>query len=253
MRRRVGGLRSGVGAGLVAGILLSLTIAGGAYAAHSLLITSTKQISPKVLKALKGSRGPAGRQGSPGATGPQGIPGPKGDQGLAGATGATGATGPGGTAFTWAVNPGGQTKVLFSNGDFQVSLQCVASVGTAELQIQSDATTATLFGQAFYVDSTINSDDPSNDGDARTFGFAVKPGENFYDLVTDDPGPNDTISNPGEITDGTMTVEDPVNSTMYTINFSLAAVPEDSNLNPIEEAVCKAFGDVTPAPFTVGG
>ena len=49
--------------------LLALFIAmgGTAIAAHHYLISSTKQISPKVLKALKGNAGPSGASGAPGA------------------------------------------------------------------------------------------------------------------------------------------------------------------------------------------
>src|SRR5580658_9432634 len=152
MRRRVGGLRSGLGAGLVAGIVLSLTIAGGAYAAHSLLITSTKQISPKVLKALKGSRGPAGRQGTPGATGPQGIQGLRGGQGLPGATGptgATGATGPDDTTAFRAVVARGNTDVLFSTPDFDFQIFCPGVADNdAEMGFRSLGDAA-LVGQLF--------------------------------------------------------------------------------------------------------
>jgi Collagen triple helix repeat (20 copies) len=72
---------------VVATLALFFALTGGALAAKHYLINSTKQISPKVLKALKGktgARGPAGATGSPGATGPSGG---------AGATGASGATG----------------------------------------------------------------------------------------------------------------------------------------------------------------
>jgi hypothetical protein len=69
---------------------------GGAFAAKY-LITSTKQISPSVLKKLKGAAGPAGAPGAPGAQGPAGPAGPAGvvgKDGAAGAAGPTGATGP---------------------------------------------------------------------------------------------------------------------------------------------------------------
>jgi hypothetical protein len=83
---------------------LVFAMAGGALAANRIIITSTKQISPKVLKALKGARG---TQGAPGAAGPlgptgaQGSPGPQGPQGPQGAKGDKGDTGaPGTTGFT---------------------------------------------------------------------------------------------------------------------------------------------------------
>ena len=71
-------------------LALVFTMTGGAYAAKHYLITSTKQISPKVLKALKGKDG---KNGAPGVTGPAGA-GTAGAQGPVGPTGAKGETGP---------------------------------------------------------------------------------------------------------------------------------------------------------------
>lgn len=71
-------------------LALVFAMSGGAYAAKKFLITSTKQISPSVLKQLKGAKGPAG---APGAQGPQGPAGAAGAQGLAGKDGAPGIAG----------------------------------------------------------------------------------------------------------------------------------------------------------------
>jgi hypothetical protein len=81
---------------VIATLALVFAMTGGAYAAKKYLITSTKQISPSVLKALKGASGkpgPAGPAGPAGAAG-VGTPGPAGSQGPAGAGGAKGETGP---------------------------------------------------------------------------------------------------------------------------------------------------------------
>lgn len=67
--------------------LLALTLAmggGAALAAKHYLITSTSQISPKVLTKLKGTQGAQGKQGAQGAQGPQGA---KGDAGANGTSG----------------------------------------------------------------------------------------------------------------------------------------------------------------------
>ncbi len=74
-------------------LALVFAMTGGAYAAKKYLITSTKQISPKVLKQLKGKNG---KNGAPGATGAQGPQGPAGVAGKDGANGKDGAsvTGP---------------------------------------------------------------------------------------------------------------------------------------------------------------
>jgi hypothetical protein len=78
---------------VIAGLALVFAMTGGAYAAKKYLITSTKQISPSVLKSLQGKAGPAGANGAPGAQGAQGPAGPAGPQGAAGAKGDTGSPG----------------------------------------------------------------------------------------------------------------------------------------------------------------
>lgn len=80
-------------AGVVAVLALVFAMSGGAYAANRFLITSTKQISPKVLKALKGAPGATGANGANGAPGPAGPAGPAGPQGPGGAGGAEGKAG----------------------------------------------------------------------------------------------------------------------------------------------------------------
>jgi hypothetical protein len=89
-------------------LALVFAMTGGAYAASKYLITSTKQISPKVLKSLKGANGKngaaglAGAQGAAGAAGAgtAGAAGPQGPAGPAGAKGETGAPGTNGTNGT---------------------------------------------------------------------------------------------------------------------------------------------------------
>jgi hypothetical protein len=71
-------------------LALVLAMSGGAYAANRFLITSTRQISPKVLKALKGADG---KLGATGPAGPAGATGPAGPAGAKGETGAQGAAG----------------------------------------------------------------------------------------------------------------------------------------------------------------
>jgi hypothetical protein len=85
-------------------VALMFAMTGGAYAAKHYLITSTKQISPKVLKQLKGAQGPGGAQGEKGPAGPAGSPGPagpvgsQGEKGPVGPAGPEGPTGPAGPA-----------------------------------------------------------------------------------------------------------------------------------------------------------
>ncbi len=82
-------------------LALVFAMSGGAYAASKYVISSTKQISPKVLKSLQGKNGTNGTNGATGAAGPQGpagAAGAKGENGAAGNNGVNGATGPAGPA-----------------------------------------------------------------------------------------------------------------------------------------------------------
>ncbi len=102
-------------------IALVFAMSGGAYAAGKYLITSTKQISPKVLKALAGKpgktgpaglagpAGPAGATGAVGATGPAGAPGKEGVQGKEGIQGKQGEPGKDGTTGFTETLPKGKT------------------------------------------------------------------------------------------------------------------------------------------------
>lgn len=78
-------------ANVVATLALLFAMAGGAVAATHYLITSSKQISPKVLAELKG------RSGTPGTVGASGVRGERGEKGERGETGPEGKIGPVGT------------------------------------------------------------------------------------------------------------------------------------------------------------
>jgi hypothetical protein len=75
-------------ANVTATLALVFAMSGGAVAAKHYLLSSTSQISPKVLKKLKGVTGRTG------ATGPAGPPGPAGRAGSAGSAGGEGPRGP---------------------------------------------------------------------------------------------------------------------------------------------------------------
>lgn len=77
-------------ANVTATVALVLAMSGGAYAASKIIITSTKQISPKVIKQLKGKAGPAGPAGPVGPAGAAGATGGKGENGLPGKDGTAG-------------------------------------------------------------------------------------------------------------------------------------------------------------------
>jgi hypothetical protein len=68
-------------ANVVATLALVLAMSGGALAATHYIITSTHQISPKVLRKLKSARGRAGSKGAPGKNGTDGTDGKDGTNG----------------------------------------------------------------------------------------------------------------------------------------------------------------------------
>jgi Collagen triple helix repeat (20 copies) len=88
---------------VTATLALFFAMSGGALAARHYLISSTGQISPKVLNSLKGKTGPHGPAGARGATG---------NEGPRGKDGATGKEGPQGKEGSPAqVLASGQTEV----------------------------------------------------------------------------------------------------------------------------------------------
>jgi hypothetical protein len=66
---------------LVAVLALFIAMGGSAVAAHHYLVSSTKQISPTVLKKLKGKTGATGAKGANGTPGAPGAPGVAGKNG----------------------------------------------------------------------------------------------------------------------------------------------------------------------------
>lgn len=84
-------------ANVVATLALLFAMAGGAVAATHYLITSSKQISPKVLAELKGKQGAPGTKGANGTNGAGGERGEKGERGPEGKVGLEGKAGPEGT------------------------------------------------------------------------------------------------------------------------------------------------------------
>ena len=82
-------------ANIVATLALVFAMSGGALAAKRYLITSTNQISPRVLRKLKVThKAGSTRRGSAGPKGPEGEEGEEGEKGEKGAEGAQGAPAP---------------------------------------------------------------------------------------------------------------------------------------------------------------
>ncbi len=77
-------------ANITATLALVFAMSGGALAANHYLISSTKQINPKVLKKLVGKTGQTGATGATGAAGATGKEGPQGKEGSSGKEGPPG-------------------------------------------------------------------------------------------------------------------------------------------------------------------
>jgi hypothetical protein len=107
-------------ANVTATLALVFAMSGGALAASHYVITSTKQISPKVVKALKGQNGTAG------AAGPAG---PAGAAGAAGKEGPAGKDGPAGSAVAFAYIQGMSKPPSLTNAKNVTSVTKVTSGG----------------------------------------------------------------------------------------------------------------------------
>lgn len=105
---------------VIASLALVFAMTGGAYAAKKYLITSTKQISPSVLKSLQGKTGPVGAAGAAGAQGAQGLAGPAGAKGEPGAAGVNGDRGADGTSVTSIEFAGKREKCSAGGSEFKV-------------------------------------------------------------------------------------------------------------------------------------
>lgn len=78
---------------VLAALAAFFAVGGAAVATKRYVLTSSHQISPKVLAQLRGRTGATGARGSAGAPGPAGAAGQAGPAGPAGPAGAAGATG----------------------------------------------------------------------------------------------------------------------------------------------------------------
>ncbi len=143
---------------VIASLALVFAMTGGAYAAKKYLITSTKQISPSVLKSLQGKAGPAG---APGAAGAQGAAGPAGPQGPGGSGGAKGEAGPEGKA--------GAAGESVTNKTLPKGSACAE--GGAEFKVGTGAATKACNGSPWTAGGVL----PAGKSETGTWAF----GESF--------------------------------------------------------------------------
>jgi Collagen triple helix repeat (20 copies) len=103
---------------VLAFVALLIAMTGTAFGARQYLVTSTKQISPRVIKKLRGMQGKRGARGVSGAQGARGAVGETGPAGPAGATGPSGDAGPTGLAGTpGATGPRGPSDAIIGFDD----------------------------------------------------------------------------------------------------------------------------------------
>jgi len=103
---------------VLAFVALLIATTGTAFGARHYLVTSTKQISPRVIRKLRGMQGKRGARGLPGAQGARGPAGETGAAGPAGAAGASGREGPAGPpGDTGDTGPRGPSDVIVGFDD----------------------------------------------------------------------------------------------------------------------------------------
>jgi len=156
--------------GAISMIALFFAMSGGAFAAKY-MISSTNQISPKVLKKLKGATGPAGvtgaagvsgqkgatgQAGPTGATGSIGVTGPTGAPGTNGTNGATGATGaPGTNGTNGATGATGATGAAGTNGTNGTN-GATGATGPAGTTLPSGMTSTGTWATSFVNNFAVN-------------------------------------------------------------------------------------------------
>ena len=119
-------------ANVAATLALVFSMSGGALAASHYLISSTKQISPKVLTKLKGKRGTLGLPGTPGTRGEKGEKGDKGEKGEKGEAGPSHSYSAEGPESASVTVPAG-TYFASGVGEFYTKVQTKDGFGGCEL------------------------------------------------------------------------------------------------------------------------
>jgi hypothetical protein len=199
-------------ANVAATLALVLSMSGGALAASHYLVTSTKQISPNVMRSLKGRQGrrgaygPTGATGTTGTTGARGITGPTGpgaeEGGVGGGSGPTGPTGPAGLGgggqaavfFNKSIkaelsSSGGDIAPLFALPGISMRLQCLYLVATiAELEVSAPAGSQVELGT---VVTNGSGGPPPADADSQPVlgGPIANANEGILVLITDPSEP----------------------------------------------------------------
>jgi hypothetical protein len=176
-------------ANVVTTLVLVFAMSGGAYAASKYVITSTKQVSPSVLKSLKGKGGANGAQGPAGPMGPAGsagAPGAKGQTGAAGKDGAPGEKGVPGEKGTPGTNGfNGTNGVSVTSKEFAGS-QGTCKEGGSEFSAASNSKTFACNGKEGKEGSpwTAGGTLPAGSSETGQWSVSVNQAEERASFVT---------------------------------------------------------------------
>ncbi len=190
-------------ANVAATLALVFAMGGSAVAATHYLITSSKQISPKVLKELKktgpagtnGTEGKPGTPGSEGKQGPEGKEGPQGPRGVEGKQGSEGRPGAQGekgnaslAAVTWnkTIKTAGEsaakpnTVVLAEVGPFTITGHCYVATTTTVAQTYIESSEeGSVFAETGGVEEEIEKKVPIEVGGGAAGSLTVTHEHSF--------------------------------------------------------------------------
>ena len=147
-------------ANITATLALFFAMSGGALAANHYLISSTKQISPKVLKKLKGTTGKTGVTGKEGPVGKEGPAGKEGPQGKEGVSGVLRWRTTIATAGKSIAEP--TTVVLATVGPFTVTGHCYEATTKTVAATYISTSEENSFAQGY---SSVGSEQPLKAGE----------------------------------------------------------------------------------------
>ncbi|MGA9285391.1 MAG: hypothetical protein WBV85_08105 [Solirubrobacteraceae bacterium] len=244
---------------LTLGLVFAMT--GGAYAASKVIITSTKQIKPSVLKQLQGKKGangaagPAGPAGTAGPQGPAGANGKEGGPGVAGKDGAAGTNGVSVSSKTLSKGNGTcpEGGAEFTAAESKKTTACNGSPWVAGGTLPSGRTEAGTWSTTYNAQAA---GEPGSSAISYTIPLTEAP-EAHYIGEGAEPGTAGT----GEITTGSKTIEKVTKSSgTFAVGETISGpgIPAGSVINAVEEGEGKlqiseeATETTTGAALTAG-
>jgi hypothetical protein len=158
-------------ANAAATLALLFSMTGGALAARHYLVSSIKQINPKVVKQLRGHKGASG------ANGKTGGPGTAGATGAQGPAGKEGPQGPGASEIVVnlpASTSAGFTKVGSAQG-ISLEAECLESEITHNVTFNMTYTSATSLSLVQTESESLNGKPTTTNDSAFTIAAASTP------------------------------------------------------------------------------